>query len=202
MTLNFRNYNFDKNQVTALATDTVNGEFLWIAFAKDATTGKCTLRKVSAHNPNQVFYNINLSVDSIVRLKIKSNSIYVAVEHSTIMGYKILTTNPLTSQVPINRPISIVENPIDIAVGATYVYYLFPGDTSGENTKIVQVDTDGVIEETIDLYQSAEIVINARSITYENSNLWVITYTDPVDLIRVYQNSGGIWTFSVTSIGT
>ena len=202
MAINFKNYNFDKKQVTALATDTLNGEFLWIAFAKDTSTGKCTLRKVSAHNPNQVFYTVTLAVDKITRLKIKDNSIYVAVEHSTIMGYRILTTNPLTSQTVILRPVSIVENPVDIAVGDSYIYYLFPGNISGENSKIVQITTTGTVEETIDLTQSAETVIKARGITYENSNLWIITYTSPVNLVRIYTLSGGIWTFTVTQIGT
>ena len=202
MAIRFKNYNFDKTEVTALATDTNNGEFLWIAFSKDITTGTCTLRKVSAHNLNQIFYTIELAVDKISRLKVHDTSIYLAVEHSTIMGYKILVTNPLTSQTVITRPVSIIENPVDIAVGDTYLYYLFPGDLSGENAKIVKIDTDGDIEETIDLAVTAEIITEARGITFENDTLWIVTHTDPVELVRVYQISGGIWEFSVTTIGT
>ena len=196
MSINFKNYNYDKKPVTALVTDTLNGEFLWVGFAKDASTGTCTLRKVSAHNPNQVFYTITLEVDKIVRLKIKDNSIYVAVEHSTIMGYRILTTNPLTSQTVILKPVSIVESPVDIGVGDIYIFYLFPGDISGENSKIVKIGITGTIEETIDLIQNPEIVIKARGITVDAiGDMWVCTYTHPAKLVRIYLNSGGIYVF-------
>ena len=201
MAINFKNYNFNKKQVTALVSDTNNGEYLWIAFAKDETTGKCTLRKVSAHKPSQVFYGIDLSVDKITRLKIKGNSIYVAVEHSTIMGYKILTANPLTSQVAINRPVSLNESPVDIGVGANNLYYLFPGNISGEVTNIVIIGLDGVVEDTIELQDGGDIVKFATGITVDdNENLWICTYTNPVNIVRIWENSGALFVFQITQI--
>lgn len=197
MAIQFKNYNFDKKQVTALVTDTFTGEFLWIAFAKDTATGKCTLRKVSAHNPNQIYYSIELEVDKIVRLKIKDDAIYLAVEHATIMGYKILTTSPLTSQTEINRPGAILENPVDIGVGASKFFYLFPGEASAQVAKVVEVSSAFTVVETIELQQSGEEINFARSLTVDsNGDIWIGTYTDPAKLVRLYQISGGLYVFS------
>lgn len=195
----FRDYKFSATEVSAITIDTANSNYLWIAFKKNSD-GVCILRKVSAFDLTQTYFQLNFSVDLISRMKIANGLIFIAVTHATIMGFAISLSNPLTSQTTINLPGGLVEHPVDIGVGATHVYYLFPGDLSGVNAKIVNVTNTGTFVETIDLLQSAILVKNARGITVDGSeNLWTVTDTDPANLVRVYKVSS-TWTLAETPL--
>lgn len=185
----FRDYTFNATEVTAICTDTANSNYLWIAFKKNSD-GNCSLRKVSAFDLSQIYFQMDFAVDLISQMKITNGLIFIAVSHATIMGFAISLSNPLTSQTTINLPGGIVEKPVDIGVGAANVYYLFGGDLSGTNAKIVNVTNSGSFVETIDLLQSAILVKFARGLTVDASeNVWVVNDGTPSSLFRVYKIS-------------
>ena len=196
---NFKHYNFDKTKVTHQVIDTTNGEFAWIAFEQD-DDGICILRKVSAYDISQVYYEISLEVDKIVKLMVFGSFIYLAVEHDTIMGYKISLANPLSSQSTFARPGGIEENPKDLANDGTALWWLFPGIVSGEITTVVRTNTSGTVQVTKVLSESGDEVREASSfLVIDVNNLWVTTYTDPSTLVRVH-NISGTWFFEVYEI--
>ena len=190
-----KNYNFDKTQVTAIAPDTSTTNHLWIAYAKNSDN-VCILRKVSAHDLDQVYYEIEFSVDEITSLHIFGSYLYLAVDDATYLGYKLSLNSPLTIQTAIDIPAGITEAPIDIDDDGTYVYYLLPGDISGTISKILKYTTALSLNTTITL----TAITGVKSFTIDsNSDIWCITYSSPSKLIRVYDDGG--YTFSTTLLG-
>lgn len=184
-----RNYNFDTTKVNAMLYD--ESGFLWLAFAKNSD-GVCILQKVSANNPAQVYYEIELAVDEIKALNILGTYLYVAVDDATYLGYRYSRTSPLTVVTAISKPVGITEAPIAIDNDGTYVYFLLPGLTP--DIKILKYTTALVLNTTITLTGNN----NASSFVIDSSkNLWVVTYESPSKLIRVYDDGG--YTFTVHS---
>ena len=194
----FRNYNFNEKIVTALCFDDYASKYIWIAFAKN-NDGKCILHKASAFNPYQNYFELEYEVDRINRIVKQGNYIYLAVEDTTYIGYRISTTSPTTTFTAINIPVGINESPIDIAVDVNYIYILTPGNMTGEVAKITKMTLAGNLEEIIELDESGNTPINdAVGITIDSlGNIWVVTGTDPAQLIRVYEDSGGIYTYTI-----
>ena len=198
----FKNYNYDKTVVTAVEADDTGTKYLWIAFSKNMA-GNCLLWKVSANNPSQKFYEFTHAVEKIVAMKILENYIFLALDDSINLGYFYARTAPITTQNAIVIPSGVNEAPVDIAVDSinSKVYFLTPGNESGEVAKIIKCNNVGIYEETIELSESGTIINNAKSITVDsNGDIWVATYTDPVELVRIFENSGGIYEFEVTEI--
>jgi len=183
-----RNYNFDTTKVTAMLYD--ESGFLWLAFAKNSDD-VCILQKVSANNPSQIYYEIELEVDEIKAFDILGTYLYVAVDDATYLGYRYSRTSPLTAVTAISKPVGITESPIAIDNDGTYVYFLFPGLISDIN--ILKYTTALVLNTTITLTgqnNASSFVIDA------SNNIWVVTYESPSKLIRVYDDGG--YTFTVT----
>ncbi|MHA2013370.1 MAG: two-component regulator propeller domain-containing protein [Candidatus Helarchaeota archaeon] len=193
MTL-IRNYNFSENQITAFAVDSAG--YLWIAFAQDAN-GNCAFQKVSANNPLQKYYDIDISVDEIKKISVSGSYVYLAYDDATYIGTKYSLLNPLTTYTNFSLPAGITEAPIDVLINGSDLFYLIPGESSGLNAKVVKMSTAGVFDQTIDL----ATVTNAKSITIDSGSgdLWVCTNTDPSTYVRVYQQSGGNWTYIVNN---
>jgi len=201
-TRQFKNYNYTEKEITAILTDDSGSKYLWIAFAKN-TEGNCTLYKVSAHNPYQRFYEFEHTINEIVGMEILGSYLFLAFNDNTNIGYRYLKSSPLTSSQAITIPAGINEIPVDLAVDSVNdkLYFLMPGNASGEIAKITKHTSAGVYEETIELQESGTVVNNARSLTVDaNGDLWVVTYTAPAQIVRVYQGSGGLWYFDVTEI--
>ena len=191
-----KNYNFDTTKVTAICSDTSSTNHLWIAYAKNASN-VCILQKVSAHDLTQVYYEIEFSVDEITALHILGSYLYMTVDDSAYLGYKLGLNSPLTVQTAMAIPVGISEAPISIANDGTYIYFLLPGNLSGEEATILKYSTSLVLNTTITLTG----ITNVKSFTIDtNSNIWCITYESPSKLIRVYDDGG--YTFTTTLLGS
>jgi len=195
-----RKFDYTEPTITAQTVD-ASDQALWLAFSQNGE-GNCILKKVNAFDPSQVFYSINIAVTEIVSMIISGSYLYLAYNDTVLMGSRYSTSNPVTSSTDFDRIVGINESPVDVVVDGSDLFYLVPGDISGENAKVIYLSTAGVFQETIDLIQSGDIVTNAKSITVDtNSDLWIVTYTSPTNLVRVYEVAS-VWYFTVTPMGT
>jgi len=187
-----KNYNYSEKEISSMVVDPSG--FLWVCFKQDAS-GNCAFQKVSATNPLQKYFDIDLSTTEIKNGFIFGEYIYIALSDSSLIGQRFSLNNPLTINDEFELPSGITEAPVDVLAHGSYVYFLIPGDTSGTNAKICVFELDGTFSETIDL----STVTNAKSfdVNTTTSELWVITYQSPARYVRVYQMSGSIWTYTV-----
>lgn len=193
MTL-IKNYNFSTTQITAVTEDTANGNYLWLGFEKN-NDNVCILQKVSASNPLQVYYEIEMSVDEITALYVFGSYLYVAVDDGTYFAYRYSLTSPLTSSTSVTIPSGVIEVSKNILDDGTYLYFLLPGEISGEVVEILQFSSSLALNQTITLTG----INNAKSFTIDtNDNIWVVTYESPSKLIRVYDDGG--FTFDTTTL--
>lgn len=177
--MNIRNYNFSETEVTTLIR---NGNYIWISFL--GSGGLTKLRKVSAFNLYQTYFELSPPIDKIVRAKIIGTKLYCAVQDGTYVALYYSTSNPLSTYAYVSIPAGINEFPVDLAVDTDYFYLLTPGDASGENAKILKYTTAStpVLNKTIDL----TTINNARSIEIDPSdNLYVVTYESPAKFIKI-----------------
>jgi hypothetical protein len=197
--LKITKYNFDLTKVSAIAIDTTGLKYLWIAFEQN-TNEICELYKVSANDLYQVYFRIELEVDKITHIKESGSFIYLTVNDENLLGYKIVKATPLSIQYEIDKPSGITENAVDFEIDDNYLYFLIPNNVSGEIPKIIITDLNGDYSETIDLEYPGEVIENVKSITKDDSdNLWIITNSNPTQLIRAYK-SGEDWIIELTKI--
>lgn len=156
----FRRFTYTNKNITAQKADEIDN-FLWLAFAQ-GDDGKCVIKKCAFGYPTQVYYSLNREVTEINELDLDVDNLYVAYNDATYLGEIISKSNPLTTTVPISRGV-IEEAPIDVKVSDDYVWFLLPGNASGTNAKLLKYDTSGVLQQTVDLSKSGEIVYNAKS---------------------------------------
>jgi hypothetical protein len=177
-----KTYNFDETQILHAVVDTSFPGYVWLLFLN-------TLKKVSASNPLQVYFNIEED-ENFVKAFLYSSYLYCALDDSTLIGRRYSITNPLTTTTDFTKPVGINEAPVDVVVGTLGVFFLIPGNLSGTNAKIVKMSTVGIYDQTIDL----PTVTNAKSITVDNLNdLWIVTSDSPSKYIRVFLS--GTWQF-------
>lgn len=180
-----KNYNFTEKEISMIVSDLSSGQFIWLGYKLDDTT--CKLKKVSANDPLQTYFDLDLSVNEIKKGVISGSYIYLALDDDTLIAQRYTLSNPLNTPTDFSIPAGITEAPIDILVD-TYVYLLIPGNISGTNAKIVIMTTAGVYVETIDL----PTVTNAKSFAIDDTgDIWVATYTSPASYVRVFPISGG-----------
>lgn len=184
-------------QITAIKAEST---YLWIAFAQNSDD-ICILKKVWASSPNQVFFEIEKEVNSIINMDADSTKLYVAYNDTTLLGEIFTLNTPLSSTTEISIPVGVNESPVDVKIDGTNLFYLIPGDLSGENAKLLRYNTSGVLQETIDLTRTGEEVLNAKAMTIDaNGDIWIITYTNPSTVVRVFELSGGGYDWTVTNI--
>jgi len=193
-----RKFNYTEPTITAQAVDD-SGQALWLAFSQDGE-GNCVLKKVSAFDPSQVYYSIDIAVTEITKIFISGTNLYLVYDDVTLMGASYSLTNPLTTSTDFSVISGINESPVDLVVDGSDLFYLIPGNTTGENAKLVYLSTAGVFQETIDLIKTGDVVINAISLTIDETSgdLYIITNTSPSELVRVYQITGGSYEWDVT----
>ncbi len=190
-------YSNDK-QITSQKTDEFTN-FLWVAFAQNSD-GNCIIEKQAKFFPTQNYFTLERAVDNVNQIDLDSTNIYTAYEDITLLGEIISKTNPLTSTTEISRG-AIVESPVDIKVNGTDLWFLLPGNASGINAQLLKYDTSGIFQQTVDLINSSFIVNNAKSMVIdENDDIWIVTNTNPVKVVRVFEISGGLFDFEVTEI--
>ena len=168
--------------------DTANGNYLWLLQANN-------LKKVSVNNPLQIYFDIDQTV-TLVKGYISGNYIYLAVNDDTYIGKRYSLANPTITYSSFTLPEGITEAPVDVLANGSDLFYLFPGSGSGQNAKIVKMSTTGTFDQTIDL----STVTNAKSFTIDNNGeLWIVTNSSPVEYVRVYETSGGVWAYTVNT---
>ncbi len=190
-----KNYNFSENELSFIISDISSGLYIWAGFKSDGSN--CALQKLSANNPLQIYFDIDIAVDEIKKAFISGSYIYLAYDDSTLIGARYSLSSPLITSSDFSLPSGILEAPVDVLVNGSDLFYLIPGEISGQNAKIVKMSTSGVFDQTIDL----ATVSNAKSFTIdtETGDIWLITSDDPSVYVRVYEQSGGVWTYSTHS---
>ncbi|GAG55796.1 unnamed protein product [marine sediment metagenome] len=177
--MNIRKYNFLETETMPLIRDS---NYVWISFL--GSGGLTKLRKVSAFNLYQTYFELNPPVDRIVKSKITGTKLYAAVQDGTYIAVYYSTSNPLSTYAYVSIPAGINEFPVDLAVDTDYFYLLTPGDATGENAKILKYTAAStpVLNKTIDL----ATINKARSIEIDPSdNLYVVTYESPAKFIKI-----------------
>jgi hypothetical protein len=194
MSASFNDYKYNLSKVTATCIDTtVTGNpYLWIAFAQK--NGVCLLKKVSAFNPLQVYYTVQVPASAINALVVVNGFIFVAVTHATYFLFAYSVTNPLTTFSTINKPAGVTESPIGLTTdGSAFVYALTPGIITATVANIIQITGANVFSATIPLTG----ITNVSCITIDASNnLWCSTNESPASLIRVWNT--GVWNIETT----
>lgn len=195
----FKNYQYDEKEISSLIVDASGSNFVWIAFKKN-DEGNCLLKKVSANDPSQIYYTLEIATNEITKLKISNDFLYLALDDSSNIGKKYSLTQPLTNYTDIELPSGINEAPIDLIIDGSFLYYLIPGNISGEIAKIVKMTTNGTFLTTIDLEDGINFATNAVSFLIDNVGLiWVVTKTNPTFLIKVEELSGETFNISFYS---
>ena len=185
-------------QITAQIADET-GDFLWVAFAQNSD-GNCIIEKEAPFFPTQTYYSLEKSVTEVNAMALDTNRLYVSYTDATLLGEIITQSNPLTSTTEISRG-AIVESPVDVKINGTDLWYLLPGDASGTNAQLLRYNTSGVLQQTVDLSKSGDTIVNAKSMVIDsNDDIWIVTYTTPVVLVRVFEISGGLYDFTTTNI--
>lgn len=197
MTTKRFNFSSDK-QITALKADNIV-DFLWVAFAQNSD-GNCIIEKEAKFYPTQTYFTLERAVTEVIGMDLDTTNLYVAYNDTTLLGEIISKTNPLTSTTEISRG-DIEEAPVDVIINGTDLWFLLPGDASGTNAQLLKYNTSGVLQDTVDLTKSGLTVTNAKSmIADDNDDIWIVTYANPTQLIRVFELSGGTYDFAVTEI--
>jgi len=187
-------HSFSSNEdVTAMYSDT-NSNHLWTAFAQNSSD-YCILKKQGCLDPEQTYYSLNKYVDEIVAIAGDATYIYLAYSDTTLLGEIISASNPLTTTVEITNPES--EDPVDVLISGSDLWYLLPGSASGANAKLLKYNTSGVLQTTVDLTKSGTTITNAKSMTVDgNGDIWIATYAVPSTIVRVTELSGGTYEFT------
>lgn len=195
----FRRFTYTNPSVTIIISDE-NTNFEWIAFDKNSN-GICNLRKVSSFDLNQIYFSIDKSVDKIIAGDIDSSKLYLVYDDSSLIAEIISLTNPLTSTTEISIPIGIDQIPVDIKVDGSDLFILLPGSDSGTNSKILQYNTSGTLQQTINLTKSGSTVTNATSFVIDdNSDIWVSTNNNPAEYVRVFDTGGDVYDFTINEV--
>lgn len=187
--MQIKNFNYNESKINSIIIDNYLSQYLWLGFEKSGDY--CTLKKVSANNPLQTYFDIDLEIDTIKKFAIYSTFLYVAIDDSTIIGRRFSLINPLTTTSDFTKSVGANEAPIDIQVTANYVFFLLPGNISGENAKIYKFTLSGTYVETIDLTTIQNV---SSFVVIDDTNLWAVTNTSPSELVRIYND--GSWNYS------
>ena len=75
---------FSENKITAQAINQ-SSNHIWLAFSQDGD-GNCAIQKVSAFDPDQLYYDIDIAVDEIVKMFISGSYLYLAYDDSSLIG--------------------------------------------------------------------------------------------------------------------
>lgn len=191
--MNIKRHTYDKNQISAILAD---GHYLWIAFK--GSSGSCTLYKVSAFDPTLVYYDITLTVTEVTQIIESSGYLFLSAIDDNYIGVRIVQNNPLGSGniVYIDKPSGYSEGAIGVVSRQNDAIFLMPGEESGGYTSLLGFNRSTLIQSiTLDLDESGKIITNAKSMTIDSSNnVWVATYTDPINLVKVYYSGGYLYT--------
>jgi hypothetical protein len=179
-----------------------DSEYLWIAYHRDSS-GICHVKKVSAHDIDQVYFDIQISAQSIVDLAIGGSGTQKSLGVLYNDDSRVLTTYateaPFNTELDFEKPFGI-PNPIALTITDDNIFVLLPGTSSGERARVLIYDLFTEFDTVIDFDESGESVYDATDIVADsNNNVWVITHTTPTQLIRIWFASGG-WRYTIHSM--
>ena len=184
-------YSFsNENKITVTLVDSY---YVWLGFL--GASNVCALHKASVFNPNQSYWEVDITADEIKFMQQDSTYLYLAIDDSTNSGAKVTKSNPSTITY-FTKQAGITEASVDLCLDATYVYFLTPGVASGINSKIVKYNkSTRAYVETIDL----TTVNNAKKIDIDtDGSLWITSETDPVKLTKAIYS--GSWSFTTYTL--
>lgn len=190
-----RRHTYSENKITAQCRD---DDCVWVAFL--GSSDSCTLQKRSQFNPAVKYYDITITASEITRIKVLGNYIYCSLDGDTNIGLRMGKSDPSGNYNYITIPSGVTEKAVDVTINSdeTFWYLLTPGVISGEYAKVIVVN-DTAFSETVTLNESGINIRNASSMTIDASdNVWIVTDTDPISLIRFYDSGGYI--FSETEL--
>lgn len=200
MTQVIRKYDFNFEKVTTMVFEDTYPGYVWIAFEPE-TSGECRLIKASTFNLNQIFFDITVPVDRINKIKVLTNNIVLAVSSDDYIGYLYSKTAPFSSSLALDKPVGVTQNAIDVVDFFIYFFFLLPGDATGENSQVLKIEQDGDFPTIIDLTETGNTITDASSMTIDdNDDIWIVTNTSPVKLVRVFDSGGGIYDFQTHTI--
>jgi len=188
--------------VSAVELNSTYEQFVWVGFQPE--DGVCHLQKTSIYDLNSVYYDIELTVNAILDIKVVGTYVYVLHDiTSSILASYFAIANPLVDAYELAFPRVLQENPV--AVGANSnegVFVLLPGSLSSLNSSILYFNSNGVFVEEIDLGESSTVVNDASSmIIDDNDVIWITTNTIPANLVKVwYDGALSIWRYVVTQM--
>jgi len=180
-------YTFTENKVIAIVKD---GLHLWTAFK--GADGVSKVIKSTIYDPTRVLYEISINVDEVVDMVTNATYVFLAVKDDDYIGVRIPRQNPLGSTLYYDKPGTISEDCVGVTVG-TGLYFLIPGELSGENARILRYNTvNTILQENIELDIGAVTIRNASAIDIDGDNeiLYIATNEDPITLAKLYDDSG------------
>lgn len=189
----------DNKKITAIEAENITPA-VWVAFDQNSS-GNCILEKQLPFSPDQTYFTITRSVDRILGLASNSTNIYAIYEDDVYFAERFSISNPLSIVTLLTFPSGIIESPIAVSCDDTYAWFLTPGIASGENAKLIRYDIGLTTHITIDLTKSGLTINNARSMVIEEDtgDIYIVTYTSPTQIIRVFELSGGGYDFAATN---
>lgn len=191
----------DNKRVSKVKADTYNNYF-WVAFEQNSD-GSVILEKQSAFDPTQIFFSLEREAESILGMALNATQLFVSYAGHTddLLGERISVINPLTSTDEIVKPVGVTEDAVDVQMFDDEFYFLTPGVLSGSNAKLIHYEDGGDFIEVIDLTKTGLTITDAKSMAIDNNgDIWIVTYTSPATIVRVFQLSGGAWDFEETEI--
>ena len=179
-----------ENKTTAILVDAY---YVWIAFL--GSLNICSLHKANVFNPNQSYWEVDITAVEINKIILDTSSVYLALDDSTNTGAKVSRSSPSTITYFVKQA-GITEEAVDCVKDTTFVYFLIPGVLSGTNAKIIKYNkSTRAFVETIDL----TTVNNATKIDIDYyGQLWVTSETDPIKLTKIVYS--GTWSFTTYTL--
>jgi hypothetical protein len=195
--MNYRKFTFNRGKIQATCID---GNYLWVAYYTSATTSD--LYKCDLINPEIVYFAI--STPTIVKIVKSGTYVYIALNHSSYIAMQIHATNPIGEQYNITKHVSIDQVPVDMIINGTMndIYFLLPGTESLKDCKVVLYNMgDRTYNQTITLTESTKVIRDAtKMINDASNNIWIVTNTNPAQLVKLYVLSSDIWVYDVWDI--
>lgn len=179
--MNIKHITEDSGQITAILRE---GNYLWIGYI---LSGVAKLRKVSALDPTSIYFDITISNSTKINKIIDIGTyISLAVDSDSYIGVTIHKFTPLTTYWYHNKPGTVTENAISVAYSPTYLYFLTPG-VFPIKSKLLKINYgSSTVSSSIDIEKDGDIIYDARDIDIDsNDNLWVVTYTNPIKLVKI-----------------
>jgi hypothetical protein len=170
----------------------LDGKYLWIGYSLG---GAGKIRKVSASDPTMIFFDLTVPNSTNVLKLAKTTYPYpdyahivMLIDSPTYIGASCLVGNPINSFQFFSPPLGVTERPVDILTSKenySYTYILFPGHDTNIAKIAYYISTLGSPTDTVDLSKDGTDIHEASGMVIDNNRIiWVVTYTNPAQLVQ------------------